>query len=60
MFFSKLNKDTHAEVTLSLDIDTPGFLKCPTCVKRTKSKGIQMISCTVLSKSKAGKTQIKK
>ena len=50
----------HAEVTLSLDIDTPGFLKCPTCVKRTKSKGIQKISCTVLSKSKAGKTQIKK
>ena len=60
MFFSELNKDMHAEVTLSLDIDTPGFLKCPTCVKRTKSKGIQMISCTVLSKSKAGKTKIKK
>lgn len=60
MFFSELNKDTHAEVTLSLDIDTPGFLKCPTCVQRTKFKGIQMISCTVLSKSKAGKTKIKK
>jgi len=41
-------------------MDTPGFLKCPTCVQSKKFKGIQMISCTVLSKSKAGKTKIKK